>query len=277
MGELLETRSVRDLRVVATGLDHPEGVALGPTGRLFAGGEAGQLYCVDPEDAVVEQIADLGGFVAGICLDAAGAVYACGGARGAIMRVGPDGAIEAWCESAGGKPLREPNWAAFQEDGSLIFSDSGSEDVPDGVVVRVPPGGGEGEVLDIGPLFFPNGLAVAADGAIYLVESLNPRLSVLRDGHLEEVCRLPGVVPDGVAIDASGSVLVSCYYPYRIYRVAGAGPELLIDDPLGTRMIMPTNVCYFGDGLTELAIAGLGGHSITALKLPTPGLPLRYP
>lgn len=44
--------SIQDVKTLATGLDHPEGVALGPDGMLYAGGEAGQvlsrLSTVDP-------------------------------------------------------------------------------------------------------------------------------------------------------------------------------------------------------------------------------------
>lgn len=275
------TLTTSDLRTVASGLDHPEGIALGPDGLLYAGGEEGQIYRIDPADGSVEQLAHTQGFVGGVCLDAAGAIYACNADRGAVLRIDPaSGAVETWCEAAGGERLRMPNWAAFEDDGSLIFSDSGSEEVADGTLVRVPPGGGDGELLDLPPLFFPNGLAVAADGAVYFVESFAPRLRALRDGHIEEVCELPGVVPDGVAIDVAGDVLVSLYYPFRILRVTpgpAARPELVIDDPLGTRMISPTNVCYFGDDLRQLAIAALGGHDVTAVELTVAGLPLRYP
>ena len=41
-----------ELRVLAGGLDHPEGLAWDPTtGSIVAGGEAGQLYRVDPTAA----------------------------------------------------------------------------------------------------------------------------------------------------------------------------------------------------------------------------------
>jgi gluconolactonase len=272
--------SVGDVRTLASGLDHPEGVALGPDGLLYAGGEEGQIYRIDPANGAIEQIADTGGFVGGVCLDAAGAVYACNADRHAVLRVDPaSGHVDTWCASAGGAPLRQPNWAAFEADGSLVVSDSGSEHVADGTLVRVPPGGGDGEVLDLPPLFFPNGLAIAADGAVLFVESFEPRLRALRDDGLVDVCALPGMVPDGVAIDVEGGVVVSAYYPFRIVRVppGGSRPELLIEDPLGTRLIMPTNVYFFGDGLRSLAIAALGGHDITAVDLPVAGLPLHYP
>src|SRR4051794_7353833 len=99
-----------DVRTLATGLDHPEGVALGPDGRLYAGGEAGQLYRVDADSGDVEQIAASdGGFMLGLCLDAAGAVYVCDAGRGAVLRLDACGRLEPWCEAAGGTRLTYPN------------------------------------------------------------------------------------------------------------------------------------------------------------------------
>ena len=40
--------TMEDVRTLATGLDHPEGIALGQDSLLYAGGEAGQVYRVDP-------------------------------------------------------------------------------------------------------------------------------------------------------------------------------------------------------------------------------------
>ena len=48
----------------AEGLDHPEGVAWGPDGRIYAGGEAGQIYAIEA-DGTVEQLASTGGFLYG--------------------------------------------------------------------------------------------------------------------------------------------------------------------------------------------------------------------
>ena len=60
-------RAVSELRVLASGLDHPEGVAIGPDGSLYAGGEAGQIYRISP-DGRTEQIAETGGSVQGVAV-----------------------------------------------------------------------------------------------------------------------------------------------------------------------------------------------------------------
>jgi len=274
--------SMEDVRTIATGLDHPEGVALGSDGMLYAGGEAGQIYRVDPDSGDVEQIASTGGFVLGLCLDAAGAVYVCDAALAEIVRVDPaSGAAETWSGSDGAAGFVCPNWPAFAPDGSLYFSDSGPEDpdLVDGRIFRVPPGGGDAEALDLPPLHFPNGLAVRPDGALVVLESFTPRLSAIVAGGIEEVATFPGTVPDGVAVDAEGGYVVSAYYPYHVYRVPASGgtPELVLHDVFGMRFPMPTNVCFFGPGLTSLAIASLGGHALTAVELGIAGAPLFYP
>jgi gluconolactonase len=274
--------ALSQLTTLASGLDHPEGVAPGPDGMLYAGGEAGQVYRIDPGGGGHEQIADTGGFALGICLDAGGSVYVCDPGNHGVMRVDArTGAVERWCESASGGPIATPNWAAFDAEGSLWLSDSGTEalDVRDGRLLRVPPGGGDADVIDTEPLHFPNGLCIGPGGRVHWLESLTPCLRRLGDSGPELVAQLPGVVPDGVALDSEGGFLIGCYYPFRLLRVppGGGAVELLLDDPTGIHMIMPTNVAYFGDARDQIALASLGGYEIKALPAPVPGAPLHYP
>ena len=69
--------SLSDLYVIAAPLDHPEGIATGPDGELYAGGEAGQVYRIDRAAGTPSEIANTGGFVLGLCHDAAGMIYLC--------------------------------------------------------------------------------------------------------------------------------------------------------------------------------------------------------
>jgi gluconolactonase len=273
---------VTELATAAGDMDHPEAVALGPDGMLYAGGEAGQVYRIDPRAGSADQIADTTGSALGICLDAGGSIYLCDPGNAALIRIdAATGAVERWCEAAGGMPLTAPNGAALDTDGSIWLSDSGTEalDVRDGRLLRVPAGGGDAEVIQTGPLHFPNGVCLGADRRVHWVESFTPCLRRLGERGPELVRELPGVVPDGVALDGEDGFVIACYYPYRLLRVppAGAEIEVLLDDTTGIHIPMPTNVAFFGDELGQLAIACFGGHEIKIGAAPVKGAALVYP
>jgi len=277
------TASLRDLRVLAQGLDHPEGVATGPDGMIYAGGEAGQVYRIDAGSGQFAEVANTGGFVLGLCHDASGRVYVCDVSETpGIRRVDPvSGEVSDYCTSADGGPLETPNYAAFAADGTLWFTDSGTEDldIRNGRLIRVPPGGGDGRVLELGDLHFTNGMCHDAGGQPAFLETLTPRLSVIVDGAANVMCEFPGHSPDGVALTADGGFLVACYYPFRLLLVppSGGSFEVVLDDPTGIHIPMPTNVCFFGDGLKQVAIASLGGQVVKAIDLGIAGAPVQYP
>src|SRR5688500_15842957 len=75
--------------VFANGLDHPECVAFDREGMLWAGGEAGQVYCVDRK-GTVETIATLGGFTGGLAFSPDNELFLCNPSLG-IVRVRRDG------------------------------------------------------------------------------------------------------------------------------------------------------------------------------------------
>jgi gluconolactonase len=275
--------SLSDLYVIAAPLDQPEGIATGPDGELYAGGEAGQVDRSDRAAGAPVEIANTGGFGLGLCHDAAGMIYLCNiDSRPAILRVDPaTGEISTWCDSADGTPLETPNWPAFAPDGWLYFTDSGTEDmeIQNGRLIRVPPGGGDGEVLDLGPLHFPNGMCVDAEGTPAFLETLTPRLSRVVDGRVELIADLSGTSPDGVTLCADGGFLVAVYYPFRLLYVPpeGGRVDLVLDDPTGIHIPMPTNVTFYDEGLTKLAIGSLGGMVVKGIDLGIAGAPLNYP
>src|SRR5215212_6051648 len=207
---------------LAAGLDHPEGVCWDPdAGVLYAGGELGQLYRVTLT-GVVEEVARLPKFALGLAVDARGGVVACCQDAGA-WRWDGDGVARV----ADGFAFA--NYAAFGADGTLFVSDSGRWGADDGCVHA------DGEVLTRDAPHFTNGLAVSADGAwLWVAESYLPRVGRidLATGAYEEVVRLEGAVPDGLAFDDEGGLLVSCYRPDRIYRLGADGAlTILAEDP----------------------------------------------
>src|SRR5947209_2381261 len=124
------------------GLDHPEGVAWGPDGKLYAGGEAGQLYRVDVDAGSYEQIASTGGFLLGVALDGRGYAYACDLGRQEVVRIGLEGGeVDVYSKGAPDAPPRSPNWPVFDRGGNLYVSDSGTWKGNDGLIFKVASGG----------------------------------------------------------------------------------------------------------------------------------------
>lgn len=268
---------------VATDLDHPEGVAAGPDGRLYAGGEAGQIYRVDA-DGSVREIASTGGFIYGVTLDAASNVYACDYGNASVMRISSAGLVTTYSTGTPGRPMRVPNFSAFDGDGNLYVTDSGEWGDDDGVIYRVANDGNTVVWTDLAPRF-PNGCCLDADGRTLFVVESNGRLIVgipIRDdgaaGEPQRVADLTGSQPDGIALAEDGSMFVGCYRPDTIFRVSPDGSvAVFAEDPDGVILNQPTNVAFAGDGLGRLVVSSLGGWSLVATEAGVRGLALRYP
>jgi sugar lactone lactonase YvrE len=261
--------------VLVDGLDHPEGVAWDPAAQvLWAGGEDGQLYRVDVDTRTWELAARAPGFVLGLAVDGRGRLVVCCQGAGALC-VHENGAVQTLRNG-----LVFPNYPAFAPDGTLFFSDSGRWGSDDGRVYMV---GVEGEldVLTDGLPHFPNGCAVTPDGRhLWLVESRVPTVNRIdvASGEIEEISRLDGTVPDGIAFTADGEAIVSCYRPDRIVRLGRDGSiEVVAEDPQGTLLAAPTNVVFVGERRDRLVAANLGRWHLTLLDVGLRGAPLHYP
>lgn len=264
-----------DLRVVVDGLDHAEGVCWDPVRRcLWAGGEAGQLYRIEPDGDVTTLTVIDGGALLGIALDAQGRLYVCDPGNHRVWRVdGDDGTHHAF-----GGFINYPNYPAFSADGRLFVSDSGSFDAPTGKLFVIHPSG-EMDHVPTRPIGFANGLCVEGD-TLWVVESSVPGVSAMGvdGGPLELVIEMERCTPDGLALDADGGLLISCYQPNQLWRwTPEAGLELLFDDWSGEYVLSPTNVAFYGDDLGRLALASLCGTKINSVTLPHRGGVINYP
>jgi gluconolactonase len=272
------------LHPFAAGLDHPEGVAWDPEGYLVAGGEAGQLWRIPIGDGDPELVAETGGFCLGIALDADHRVYVCDMGRSEVVVADPEsGAVRTYSSGTPEHPMRVPNFLVFDSDGRLYVTDSGTHGASDGRIYSIEPDGTTRLASTDAP-GFPNGLALDAAGEfLYVVETSLPgvcRLPRRPDGSLgprETVLALPAHVPDGLALCADGSLLISCYRPDLVYRWDGTTLHTVASDPTGLTLSAPTNVAFFGAALDRLCTANLAGWHLTEIQTDLVGQPLHRP
>ena len=143
------------VEVYNAGLDHPECVAIAPDGKVWAGGEAGQIYVIDPGSRQPDVLCQLEAMAAGLAFDRDGNCYVCS-QDNTVVRVSPDGEWEVFCSSVDGRALRAPNFPAFGLDGSLYVSGSGDYPGPTGEVYHIGSDG-TAEVVHPVPSTTPTG------------------------------------------------------------------------------------------------------------------------
>lgn len=187
-----------DLRVIASGLEFPEGpIALQDGSLLVTEIAAGKLTRITP-DGKVTRIADLGGGPNGAAIGPDGAAYVCnnggsfsferhndllvfglvappGYSGGSIDRVDlSSGEVTKLYTQCGDRPLRGPNDIVFDRSGGFWFTDHGirTERTGDrtGVFYALPDGSRIEE--KIFPLDAPNGIALSPDQSrLYVAET----------------------------------------------------------------------------------------------------------
>ena len=275
----------KHLSTVVDGLDHPEGIAWGPDGCVYAGGEAGQLYRIDIEKQMAKEYANTGGFILGIALDANSNVYACDLEAKSVLKITPYGEISTYSSGTLSNPMLTPNYPAFDRRGNLYVCDSGEWKKNNGRIYRIDSIG-QTVVWNDNAKEFPNGLCMGINEKyIYVAMSLgNPRVIRIEinddgsSGDIETVIELPKTVPDGVAFDTEGSLYIACYRPDTIYKYNPTGElNVLAEDFEGTIMAAPTNIAFCGENMDILLGTNLGRWHITRYENEQPGLKLHYP
>lgn len=270
---------------LAQPLQHPEALCWDPlTQRIYCGGEGGQIYAVTLEGAV-EEVANTGGSVLGLAVDAGGLVYVCDWHRGEVVRVTPaTGQVEMYTSGSSNLPIDDPNSPVFAEDGTMYVT--GSENP---AIFRVAPGG-ETVVWTTEVGGYPNGLTLSPKSdAVVVVQSHAEdfeggrlwRVPILADGSAgtaEVMAEFFHAVPDGVAFDIEGACYVAHYTPDRIDRIHPDGTIVtLVEDWEALYLNAPTNVAFCGPNLEFLAAACVGEEFLAIADIGVRGWPLRRP
>lgn len=283
MSAVTETNLDR-LEVFATGLDHPEGIAVTLDGQIYVGGEAGQVYAISDQGAV-RVVASTGGFNLGLAADGAGRLYVCDTVARCVWRVDPaTGKKEVFCSGTPDRPMVQPNWGCFDANGNFYVTDSGHWGRSDGMIWVVPPGRPP-RPWSLECRAFPNGCTVPPEGDRLLVLESYPsalaEIPIKRDGSAGDRQTLDvfgTIVPDGVAVTTDGPLVIACYRPDAIYTWdTKQGLEVLAADPRGTVLAAPTNVAFTGPDLGTLVVPNIGRWHLTRARLGIYGAPLNYP
>jgi gluconolactonase len=164
-------------------------------------------------------------FSNGLAYDKDGALIACEHRTRRVTRETPDG-LETIVDTYRGKRLNAPNDIVLASDGSLVFTDPhyglgkgfggpAEQEQPVRGVYRIPPSGGEPELL-VADFTGPNGLALSPDGgALYVADTEEFHIRAfavasswaLSGGDvLIDLPREGEGVPDGLKLDLAGNI-----------------------------------------------------------------------
>ena len=252
--------------------------------RIYCGGEGGQIYAVTLDGEIAE-VANTGGSVLGMAVDAFGRVYACDWHRAEVVRVDPaTGSVETYTKGAPDLAIADPNSPVFADDGTMYVT--GAENP---AIFRVEPGGST-TVWTTAIAGYPNGVTLTPSGDALVVAQSHPsdhdggrvwRIPIEPDGTAGTptiMAELFHTVPDGVAYDVEGNCYVAHYTPDRIDRIRPDGAvETVVEDWEAVFLNAPTNVAFCGPNLELLAAACVGEEFLAIADLGVRGQPLRRP
>jgi gluconolactonase len=274
--------SIHDVQIFAEGLDHPECIAYHPDGSLWAGGEAGQIYHISPQ-GIVEEVANTGGFILGIALSPKRDWLAvCDLEKKCIWKLDIASLeLSLFAQGADNHKFNIPNFLCFDKNENLYVSESGEFRKVSGKLLKFDKNG-KGSVWSDGPFNFANGLAIdKGETFIYVVCTFCPsieRVRINKDGSAgkcETFVTFHESVPDGLAFDAEGNLLVSCYSPNKIFTVApDRSIRVLIEDWEAHTLCNPTNIAFGGEKFDQLFVANIGRWHISRINAGINGLPL---
>lgn len=259
-------------------LSHPEGVAVGPDGWIWTGNQDGDILRISPDGSRMEHVASTGGFALGLAFERDRALFVCDLKHAAVFRLDLATRKLARFTAPG---IRIPNYPLVDAaHGRLLVSDSHAPNEPGPGIWSYDLETGKGELWYDGDLNFANGLAArSGDDAVYVCETFSKaiaRIPFNPDGSAGAAenfaADLPGL-PDGIAFDERGRLVVGCYEPSRLLRISRDGKRtcMLIEDATAHVFCHPTNIAF--DGKT-LFTANLGRWHITRVDMDVGAPPL---
>jgi DNA-binding beta-propeller fold protein YncE len=315
----------------------PEPVAIGPDGRVYVGtnqlghGDAdapSRIFAFSPGGELLREY-ELTGQplsenhgIQGLVFDRDGLLYALDRSADPRVVVLDPATGEQWryasfrdvppCDGAPGGDCSQtvldgpagPDYAVFSSSGDLYVTD-----IDQGLIWRVPPGGGEAEIWLSDPrlesLYGPNGIQFMADAKTLLFANTasNPAAGNPSTGRLYTVPvqsdGSPGALtqvwesrpldaPDGIAIARSGNVYVALAGANQIVllspefvELARAPADALANEAEEVPLDGPGSLAFLDDRLLVSNHSPIRGDpaswAILDVFAGEPGLPLHYP
>lgn len=306
-------RAGLNFRTLVGGLDHAEGVAACPDGRLLISGTAGALGVLSPDDA----LRWIGQAIApnGVAIDPQGRAIIANmgllkGVPGGLQRIDPaNGRVETLVEELEGRRLAASNNPVVTRGGVIFCTHTSwgpaqniGNTSAQGFIYRVMPDGTASIVAR--DLRGPNGLCLdrderhlyaaltpagriirwplRPDGSLGDAEPYGPPLGRVIDDHIiADIRALPAAQRadlgycDGIAFDAAGNLWVTLPFANKLVAITPRGRlEVMAHDPEGTMIAMPTNLCWAGRDLRDLVVVSRGTGSIVTARTRMAGLPM---
>ncbi|MEP3278028.1 MAG: SMP-30/gluconolactonase/LRE family protein [Stappiaceae bacterium] len=259
-------------------LSHPEGVAIGPDGFVWAGNQDGDIFRIAPDGSDFEIVARTKGFALGLAFDGDRALFICDLKHASVFRLDlVSRALSQWRVDG----LLIPNYPVVDDSRKrLLVSDSHASGTPGPGIWSFDLASGEGRLWYERDLNFANGVAMrTGEDALYVCETFASRITripILPDGSAGDAQTyaddLPGL-PDGIAFDRDGAMVVGCYEPSRLLRIApdGSRTDILIEDATAHTFCHPTNIAFDGN---RLLTANLGRWHLTTVAMDVGNVPL---
>ena len=287
--------------VFARGFRYPEGPAFDASGDLFVVELGGSRVSRITPDGTSSTFAEVEGSPTGAAFGPAGALSVCnnggrhpaapstdgiageGGAPEAIQRIAQDASVSTVVDAIDGSPLNAPNDICFDASGGFWFSDPSWVFADDGMAgpgtICYTAADGKTTRAHTG-LRFPNGVGLTADGSQLLVTESSTGdvwvLPVEGPGSLGAPVRFgstgDGGLPDGLAVDVDGRVLVAGHGTDSIH-VLGPDGRTEQQVPLGAGS-GPSNLCFGGPDHSTVYVTAANTGEVLTFPWSCPGLVL---
>ena len=290
-------------RVLCSDLQEPEGPVCLPDGEVYVVEMAHARNCVSRIDVQGRRhlVGHPGGRPNGLAIDGEGNLWVAGGGGERLVWMRPDGTIIDTYGGPEGRPYLWPNDMVFGENGLLYMTDSGIDPdaFVDGQAIRADfrTCGYDGRVFEINPrnghvlrlldsgLRFPNGIALDANGRLYVTETITGNIYRydLASSATPERAMFGNVIdgspdgfvgPDGMAFGDDG----------RLYcAVFGQGNVTVLDrdgsvaDRIPTCGSRPTNIAFCEGPTGGAVVTASDAGCLEWLGLPCRGRPLYRP